>query len=175
LKKRPDISEFDIYFANLRLGKQNYCYQLDSNFIIQYPDSLLSQFTAGIQVSIDKQTEHLGLLSVEINGRLLLSCERCLNDFEYPFQIKENIVLKLENTLDNKDDEIIHISTHNGKFNIAGILHEYLQEAIPIRKNCDMAGLECNMEMINLIDKYTIKKNLIDESGWDLVKNREKN
>lgn len=152
------FTEYDIKFVNLKFGKYNYHYKINSDFFKKFENSLINEAEATINLTLDKQSESLFLLNFELSGLITFTCDRCLKDINYPFYTNHKMILKVTNQLsEEKDDNVINVLPHYYKINIAEHIYEFIIMQVPLRKTCELVdNHECEKLIINTIDVLAV-------------------
>ena len=66
MKKRVDLGNFDIKFVGLKIGKHDFQFKIDSEFISNFQDALIEKLDVTLNFTLDKQSERLFLLDFEL-------------------------------------------------------------------------------------------------------------
>lgn len=98
-------------------------------------------------------------LSFNIQGNIVIACDRCLEDMNLPFNCNNRLIVKLGKEYCEESDEIIVIPIGEGVINLAWFIYEFIVLSIPI-KHVHAPG-KCNKEMASVLKKHTAK-NIID-------------
>ena len=178
MKKRVDLADFDIKFVGLKIGKHDFQFKIDSDFISKFQDALIDKLDITLNLTLDKQSEGLFLLDFEFTGSIRLECDRCLQEFDYPVKQHNRMVLKVENVDENSDDDVIFVSSNDFKVNIAEFDYEFVCLLIPMKKTCEFNNKDCDKEMLKLINNYSIQSNKTEKQSdneWNILKNLKNN
>jgi uncharacterized protein len=178
LKKRVDLADFDIKFVGLKIGKHDFQFKIDADFISKFQDALIDKLDITLNFTLDKQSERLFLLDFEFIGTIGFECDRCLQEFDYPVKQHNRMVLKVENAEKDSDDDVIFVSSNDFKINIAGYVYEFVCLVIPMKKTCEIINKECDKEMLKLINNYSIQSNKVKketDDEWGILKNLRNN
>ncbi len=111
---------------------------LDSKNIIDSYETIDIMEPIKVEGIISKIEETISLDGV-ITGKIVLSCSRCLQNFNYDLDIEFHE--KLTNNPDSKDDDLILIN--NDKINLTKIVENNVVMSLPIQRLCkdDCKGL----------------------------------
>src|SRR5207244_6811862 len=90
------LKEYSINFGNLKIGKHLYDFEVDDSFFEEFEFSLVKHGKADVRLMIDKQKETFLIFTFDIKGGLNLDCDRCLDEFEMPFESQNRLIVKLE-------------------------------------------------------------------------------
>jgi uncharacterized metal-binding protein YceD (DUF177 family) len=178
LKNRADLSEFDIKFVGLKIGKHNFQFKINNDFISKFQDALIDNLDINLNFTLDKQSDRLFLMEFEFSGSLGLECDRCLQSINYPVKQHYRIVLKVDNTEKNSDDDVIFVSSNDFKVNIASYVYEFVSLLVPMKKTCETINQKCDQQMLKIINNFSVKTGLSEEkndNNWNILKNLKNN
>jgi uncharacterized metal-binding protein YceD (DUF177 family) len=177
LKKRVDLTEFDIKFVGLSVGKHDFQFKIDANFISKFQDALIEQLDILLNFTLNKQSESLFLLEFAFSGYINLECDRCLQEFQYPVEQINKMILKIENGKENMDDDIIFVSSNEIKVNIAEYVYEFVSLLIPMKKTCELISRQCDDEMIQVIKNYSVRSESENntDNHWNILRKLKNN
>jgi uncharacterized protein len=178
LKKRVDLSDFDIKFVGLRVGKHDFQFKIDSEFISKFQDALIEKLDITLNFTLDKQSESLFLLDFVFTGSIELECDRCLQEFNFPIKQNDRLILKVENGKENLDDDVIFVSSNDIKVNIAEYIYEFVSLIVPLKKTCELISKQCDKDMLKLLNNYSIqsvKHEQEPDNEWSVLKKLRNN
>ncbi|MFZ4262611.1 YceD family protein [Sphingobacterium sp. HJSM2_6] len=175
------LKKYRIPFSGLTTGKHSFDFDVDDQFFACYEHSLVKQGKLLATVYLQKQ-ENMLITNFDIQGEILLTCDTCLSDFHSPVEIKERALVKFtDEDWTNETDEVIVLSKKDYELDIAPLLYEYINLAVPAFAKCSLqGGLECDPEMLSMIqqeqedDSSTEEKEQIDPR-WDALKKIKNN
>ena len=179
------INAYDINLVNLKDKIHEYDFDLDKDFFALFEQNLMNGGSLQAHVVLDKSPL---LLNFEfyINGTVNLNCDRSLEDFDYPIDIKENLLVKFGDQEIELDDNVLQIPQNTQNINIAQHLFDYIGLAIPMKKLHPRFAEEDNDNTDEDILIYSTAKNngnadaenTPDEAvdpRWDILKNLNNN
>jgi uncharacterized metal-binding protein YceD (DUF177 family) len=102
-------------------------------------------------------------LSFTFNGIVVIPCDRCLDDMDFPIETTAHLIVKLGKDYSEESDEIVVIPEIEGKINLAWFLYEFIALAIPI-KHVHAPG-KCNKQMTTKLKKHSAKSDDDDQSS----------
>jgi uncharacterized protein len=176
LQLKP-LKQFSIPFTGLKIGKHQFDFEIDNSFFDAFEYSLVKQGNLKAEIELDKQ-ETMLILQFHIAGTILLDCDKCLSDFNYPLDVKERQIVKFaEDELESDDLEIIVLSRKESTIDVAELIYEFITVNVPYIKVCEQGGEEqqCDPEMIERLESYssgapeTEEKNESDPR-WEALK-----
>lgn len=156
------MSKFEQY--NIRLKDLNtetsvQEFLLDDAFFKKIDSPEVQKGNIKAIVTIRKKNDRFELL-FDLNGTILIPCDRCLDDMEQAISYKENLFVKLGETF-SEEDEIVIVPESEGAINIAWFLYEFIILNIPI-KHVHPTGM-CNKTMITKLKKHISHHKMDDE------------
>lgn len=158
------MGKFDKYIIPLKSlasVSQTYNILLDTDYFtkIDSPEVRKGAIQATIHV---KKAGGVFELTFQLEGMVVVPCDRCLDDMEQPVSCNEKLTVKLGPALSEEGDIII-IPEDEGEINIAWFLYEFIVLSIPI-KHVHPPG-KCNKAMSDQLRKHQSRN--ISESGDD--------
>ena len=173
------LTEYNIPFTGLKTGKHILTYEIGKEFFDNFEFSPLKEGDIFVHLTFDKR-EDFFILDFFIDGSIITSCDRCLEDFECPVNGNYRMYYKFADEADVQEEEsdVIYISRAEIKINVAELIYEYINLSVPIQKFCEMSVIEnrkCNDEVLKYYnngaesenDEEEIKKT---DPRWDLLK-----
>lgn len=160
------MGKFDVYSIPLKAlttDSQIFEYHLNNDYFSKIDSAEVGKGDMRVVLSVKKNKAGYELI-FEINGFIIISCDRCLDDMEQPLSIRERLFVKLGKTFSQEGTDIVIVPEDEGEINIAWFLYEFIVLAIPI-KHVHPPG-KCNKAMTSQLRKHTAKKT--DESDDDL-------
>jgi len=80
------------------------------------------------------KTETIIQLFFDINGCIELECDRSLELFDFPINLKQKLFLKFGEADEYINDELEVIASNKDRINISQYIYEYISLAIPLKK-----------------------------------------
>lgn len=101
-----------------------------------------------ILVTADKVSTQVNL-EVQISGKYILSCDRCLKDYESKFQSSFPVILKYDFTgelagKDDSDPEFVFIPKEQHNYDLTKDIRDFIILSIPMRNIPDEINDECS-------------------------------
>src|SRR5690606_38959071 len=110
-------------------------------------------------ITLDKQ-ETMMIANFDISGSINLDCDICLSSFPEQVNINERLIIKLFGSEDIEDntDEILVLSPKDHELDVAPLLYEYINLAVPFNIRCEDPGNtpSCDLEMIKKINDLSV-------------------
>jgi uncharacterized metal-binding protein YceD (DUF177 family) len=159
------LGKFDLYKIDLKGMQQDvqeYEYLLDNAFFTNIGGEDVQKGKVNVSLTIAKKG-NMFHFTFQINGTVVISCDRCLDDMDYPIETTARLFVKFGKDYAEESDEIVVVPETEGIINIAWFLYEFVVLAIPI-KHVHAPG-KCNKQMSSKLKKHTAK--LADDDSFD--------
>lgn len=130
---KSPLKQFEIDIQGLSDTQHSFEYSFNEKFFEAFENSLVEKGQGSVHLDLLK-TETMMTLDFSIKGTVELTCDRSLQLFDYPVDIKETLIVKFGDEDAELDDEIIVIQRDTQKFNVAQFIYEYISVAIPMKK-----------------------------------------
>ena len=166
------LRTYSIPFTGLKLGKHNFEYAITNAFFDEFEYSLVKKADLYCSVELDKQ-ETMLILTFHINGKIDMTCDKCLAEYPQPVDIHEQQIAKFSEE-DIDDEEIITLTKNDHEINIAGLIYEYVNVAAPLIAVCSDEGNTsfCDKEMIDRLKQLSVGSENEEKADprWDVLK-----
>jgi uncharacterized metal-binding protein YceD (DUF177 family) len=163
-----------IPLSGLKEGLHTFDFEIGNEFFEDFEESEIKEGRLSSVVELVKRSSHLEL-SVKISGTVLVSCDRCLEMFDWPIESENRLLVKLGKSISDDDPDIISLPSDEHELDIKQYLYEYIHLALPIKRvhPDDRNGKStCNPEMLK-----KLRELLVDEENeqttdprWDELK-----
>lgn len=153
---------YHIDFHSLKTGEQyRYDFPVDDRFFAQWPES---EITQGRGTAVVEAVKHASMiqLAVTIDATVLLTCDRCLDEFECPVHFEGHPVVKISDTIpegerysgdahreaNNSDGDVLWISPAETALDLGQYIYESIMLSLPFQRvHPDIR--DCNQEMLS--------------------------
>lgn len=156
------FDHYKIVLKTLSVGTHAFEYVLDTDFFkkIDSPEVQRGKVTANVTV---KNSNDEYEIRFQLDGVIMISCDRCLDDMEWLVSQKSRLIVKLGETYAEESDEIIVIPEAEGEINLAWFLYEFIALSIPV-KHVHPPG-KCNKLMSTKLKKHMVKSSDDEEDN----------
>lgn len=172
------LKNYSVPFTGLKLGKHLFEFDIDDAFFDEFEYSLVKKANLKCLVELEKQ-ETMLVLSFHIKGTIDANCDRCLSPYPLQMEIKEQQVAKFSEEEADPDEELIILTKNDHDINIAGLVYEYINVAMPFITVCDNVGNTpwCDKEMLDSLNKLTADTEQKEKTDprWDVLKKLNEN
>lgn len=167
------LRTYSIPFTGLKLGKHQFEYAVDDAFFDEFDYSLVKKANLQCRVELDKQ-ETMLILDFHISGTVNANCDKCLAQYLQPLNITEQQIAKFSDEVIDEDDEIITLNKNDHEINIAGLIYEYINVAMPFISVCSNEGNTsyCDKEMLEKLNNLSgnDEQNEQTDPRWDVLR-----
>lgn len=168
------LRNYSIPFTGLKLGKHQFEYDINDTFFNEFEYSLVKKADLKCRVELEKQ-ETMLILNFNIAGTIDATCDRCLAQYPQQVAIHEQQIAKFSDDEDaDEDDEIMILTKNDHEINIAGLMYEYINVALPFINVCDNEGNTpyCDKDMLDKLNKLTANNEQNEaDPRWDALRN----
>jgi len=167
------LKTYSIPFTGLKLGKHYFEYTINDAFFAEFDYSLVKRADLDCKVELDKQ-ETMLILNFDITGAIKATCDKCLSDYPQPLDIHEQQIARFTEEEMGDEDEIITLGKNDHEINIAGLIYEYVNVALPFINTCGNEGNTeyCDREMLESLNKLAANDEQTEkiDPRWDALK-----
>jgi uncharacterized protein len=127
------LQELAIEVPRQSMGATEAVYQLDKHFFGLFENSLLEEGELKVKVKLEKTSRHIQLL-FEIEGRVELTCDRSLEQFDYPILLERTVYFKLGPENKEMDVDLYMIEETSSMIDLAQHIYDFVTLAVPMKK-----------------------------------------
>ncbi|QQT26946.1 YceD family protein [Sphingobacterium spiritivorum] len=149
------LKQYRIPFSGLNAGKHSFDFDIEKKFFDCFEHSIVKDGNLKAQVDLQKQ-ENMLIVHFTITGTIKLTCDICLSEFDSPIDVKERVLVKFtDENWEEDTEEVIVLSKNDYEFDIAHLLYEYINVAVPYYTKCSEQGLNqsCDPEMLAKVNQ----------------------
>jgi len=128
-----ELNQYDIDIYGLKEKQYDYDFESGSTFFKHLEQELIEDGYFKVHLTIDKSSTML-MLHFHIVGSIQLVCDRSLETFEEPIDIKERLILKYSDHDEELSEEIQLIRQDTTRINVAEYVFEFIALTIPMKK-----------------------------------------
>lgn len=127
------ITEYNINLVNLADKQHEYDFELDNSFFELFDQTIINSGQLQAHVVLDKSPLLLNF-EIHIQGEVNLTCDRSLEEFDYPLDITQTLLVRYGAQEMELDDNVLQIPHEAQSLNLAQHLFDYVGLAIPMKK-----------------------------------------
>lgn len=165
--------DYVIEFGALPEGQHEFEFEVEDTFFQQFENSIIRHGSADVLVVLEKK-HNLLLLDFTIQGNVMVSCDRCLDDLELELEGYNELIVKLGDHSEEESEDVIMIPSTEHQIDVAQYIYEYIAVMIPMRNvhpDDEEGKSTCNPEILRQIEKHQqhADNNEIDPR-WEMLK-----
>jgi uncharacterized metal-binding protein YceD (DUF177 family) len=165
-------STYKIPLSGLKEGLHEFDFEIDRKFFEKIEESEVKEGKLLADVTVEKRSTHADL-SVRINGTVEVSCDRCLDTFDYPVSTENRILVKFATNSEEIDPDILYLPPGENELDLQQQFYEFIMLALPIRKihpDDSEGNSTCNPAMLKKLDDLRAEEPENDPRWDDLKK-----
>ncbi|MFO7924613.1 MAG: DUF177 domain-containing protein [Bacteroidales bacterium] len=166
------IEQYNIQFKGLKTSIHHFNFELTDRFFNHYENPDCPGGAIDIDMEMDKKN-HLLAMSFIFHGRVRVTCDRCLEDFDMPVNFKSNLFVRFGEEGAEKDPDVIYVDQNEHHINLADYFIESVCVNLPVRKihPIDDSGNEtCNRDMIRKLNEHITDRDTITNPAMEKLK-----
>ena len=171
MKKKFQITDYDIVFSGLKEGEHNYVFKISDTFLKNFGFNELNNVDIEVN-SIFVKKNSLMELNLNGNGSYILSCDISNGEFPYRVVSELNYIIKFGENYNDDNDQYVIIPYGSYKFNIAKTIYEMIVLSIPQKKvHPGIIDGSLNSKTVKILNELSpgAKKNKLDPR-WNKLK-----
>lgn len=148
------FGQYNIVLKDIDEGVRVLEYELDDAYFAKIDSPEVQKGKVKAKVSVVKKIA-VYEITFQLEGTILIPCDRCLDDMEQFIKHNEKIQVKLGATY-SEENEIVVVPESEGSINVAWFLYEFIVLNIPI-KHVHAPG-ECNKNMVDKLKRHITRQ-----------------
>lgn len=169
-----DLKKYDIELSKLK--EQEYQYQFESkeDFFDIFKNDIVQEANFQTNLKLIKSSTMIQLF-FSIQGTLRLTCDRSLEEFDYPFHTEQRQILKFGQYYEEQSEDLEVIPWKTIKINIAKYIYEFVVLAVPSKRlHPKFQEEEKTEEEENVVLVYQSEEEIAEESS-EITESLEEN
>ena len=154
---------YNVDLKNLTPGIHEFEYLLENKFFVDIDGDQVQKGKVKVNLTV-KRSSMMFEMNFQIEGVVMVPCDRCLDDMELPVSTQNKLVVKFGKEYAEESEEIVIIPEEEGEINLAWFIYEFIALAIPM-KHIHAPG-KCNKAMSSKLKKHTARR-ADDEDEFD--------
>jgi uncharacterized metal-binding protein YceD (DUF177 family) len=164
------LKEYTIQFVGLEPGNHQFEYEVKDSFFEHFEFSQIQHGHIHVTVDLQKM-ERMMIFDISIDGEVLVTCDRCTNDFNMPLSDKQRLIVKLGAEYTEESEDVVVIPETEYQFNLASYIYEFIHLALPARllhADDESGNSTCDPDMLRLLETLTPSESV--DPRWDALK-----
>ena len=167
------MSKYKIKLNGLKDGSYINSFRIRGEFFETLNSSEIKLVDIDIDTMLKVENRRYNL-EIKSNGMVIdIPCDICTEKINIPISSKINYIIKKGIEKDLEDENVIFVDEKDKELILDSILYEMIVLAFPSKRQHQLNSIndeECNKEMVNLINKYSVKENNNIDPRWEALK-----
>ena len=167
------LKTYKISFSGLQIGHHEFDFQINDQFFESFEKSKVQQGNLALNVGMEK-SETMLQLHFNFKGEVNVICDRCLDEFLFPMEFQELLIVKFGFEAHEESENILVIQSNDYEVVIAQYIYEYISVNLPmqlIHPDLENGESTCNQEFLkNFTIKEEDKKKDVMDPRWEALK-----
>jgi len=165
------LKEYSIPFVGLEPGNHQFEFEVNDSFFEYFEFSQIQHAKIHIAVALEKM-ERMMVFTIGIEGKALVTCDRCTEEFYFPVSDTQRLIVKLGAEYMEESEDVVVIPETEYKFDLSTYIYEFIHLALPVRllhPDDENGNSTCDPEMLRLLETLTPTADSIDPR-WEALK-----
>ncbi len=127
------MKQFVIGLTSLSIKEHNFEFKIENSFFKNFENSPVETGELDVTVVLDIQ-ERLILCTFIIKGTVELTCDRSLEEFDYPINKTDKIIFRYADSYEELSEDLINIPQGQIELDLAPFIYELIAVAIPMKR-----------------------------------------
>jgi DUF177 domain-containing protein len=163
---------YSIPISGLKEGHHTFNFEIHKAFFDLFEESEIKEGELAASAEVDRRPSLIDI-RVRISGRVRISCDRCLEMFDFTMECDNNLVVKFGSVKDDSDPEIVTLPRDEHELDLKQYLYEYIHLALPIQRihpDDENGESTCNQLMLKKLKEHLIEEEVKNDPRWDELK-----
>ena len=167
------MNDFKIKLGSINGGENCFSFEIRDKFFEEFTLSDVEYANITATALLDKEEDRL-VLTLTIDGEIhKLLCDICTDEISLDITAKTKVIIKTTDEDLVSTDEIFYVKTSENAIDLKQLIFELIILNLPIRRQHafnEDGSSNCNEEMIDLVNKYTVTEEKSSDPRWDALK-----
>ena len=162
-------NEFLIPVSGLALGVHNFKFDIKDEFFADLDYSEVKQGQVTVELEVTRE-EMMMTLNFQLEGQVLVTCDRCAEEFFIPIQSEQVFYIKFGADEADESDDVAVVPAEEHAYDVRSLIYEYIILSIPIHR-VHPEG-ECNPRVMALLshDEEPSDEEIMTDPRWAALK-----
>lgn len=157
------FAKYTVDLKNLSSVVTEFHYHLDDAFFKALEETEVQRGDVSVCLCV-KKTIGAFELQFQLEGAVIVLCDRCLDEMEQPISTVDTLFAKFGPEYAEEGENLVIVPEEEGTVNVAWFMYEFIALAIPL-KHVHASG-KCNLEMMGKLE--TMLRTEADGDDLDL-------
>jgi uncharacterized metal-binding protein YceD (DUF177 family) len=164
------LRDFIITFSSLSLGNHSFDLEFNDKFFGEFEYSEIKKGKGTIQIELEKK-ERMLVFDIMIDGWVEVTCDRCLEPFEYDIYTEERLFVKFGEAYEEQSEDVIIIPEGSFEYDLSQFIYELINLSLPIKivhPDDEDGNSLCDPDIIERLE--SLKPKTETDPRWDSLK-----
>lgn len=138
-------TQYAISWKGLKNGAYHFDFKVDKSLFEAFESAEIKDGDLHVSVTAERMDNQL-TLQVVIGGSVLVSCDRCLEDYWQPIDFNGTLLIRFSNEIKDYDGEVMWLVPGETEVSLAQYIYESIVLSLPYQR-VHPEG-ECNPDML---------------------------
>ena len=163
---------FIIPLNGLTAGRSEFSRMVGKEFFESFENSEIIDAELEVRAAVEKSGRYVGV-DCEVEGRVVVECDRCLEDLEMPVDVEIRLSVKYGDEMSSEDPqegerEVIFVPETDAELDMSQIVYDYVCLALPMQR-VHPEG-ECNPEAVRYLSGEAAGDEVAENSPFASLK-----
>ena len=167
------MNEYKIKLNGLKDGSYSNSFTIRGEFFEAFNTSEIKFVDIDIDTMLKVENKRFDL-QIKSKGIVKgIACDICTEKIDVPVASELNYIVKRGFEANFEDENVIFLDESDKELDLDNIIYEMIVLAFPTKRQHKLNSVnddECSKEMVNLINKYSIKENKNIDPRWEALK-----
>lgn len=167
------MNEYKIKLNGLKDGSYSNSFTIRGEFFEAFNTSEIKFVDIDIDTMLKIENKRFDL-QIKSKGIVKdIACDICTEKIDVPVASELNYIVKRGFEANFEDENVIFLDESDKELDLDNIIYEMIVLAFPTKRQHKLNSVnddECSKEMVNLINKYSIKENKNIDPRWEALK-----
>jgi uncharacterized protein len=162
-------NQYIIPFKGLKTGKHSFDFEIGKEFFEEYKELEIPDGSIHADVVLDRKN-NLIVLDINLEGKVKLQCDRCLEFFGYNLIFNGQLFVKFTETPEEPDENVIFLHPNDDLLDLNQYFFDNIGLNIPIQKYhpADSKGNPtCDINMLKILSAHSKEVTLNNDTEID--------
>ncbi len=172
-----NLKNYIISFSGLKLGNHEFDFQISDSFFETFEFSRTQKANLTLKVILNR-AENMLNLDFNFNGSVNVSCDSCGEEFDFPLNFSESLIVKFSDQEQEDSDEVVFLPHTAYQINLAQFIYEFVNLALPMRLTHEedkQGNPVCRVNVLDEFEEFEDQENEEIDARWEALKKLKKN
>ena len=164
------LKEYQILFVGLEPGNHTFEFEVNDSFFEHFEFSQIQHGKVKVVAELEKM-ERMMVFDISLEGEVLVTCDRCMNEFNFPIADSQELIVKFGAEYMEESEDVIVIPETGYKFDLSPYIYEFIHLALPVRllhPDDEDGNSTCDPDMLRRLE--TLAPSDTSDPRWEALK-----